>query len=356
MLEQKTFTFPFEDKDWGNKFLMGSLFYLISPFLLFVPLIIVRGYVLRVWRDAIAGLPPRLPEWEDWEEMGIQGVVYYALTFLYSLPLWVAWAVVMVVAVGGALGLAWVVEGVEGGGASDIVPVVGALLLTAGILLAVVLALAVSLFIGLLTSVAIGRYLETGRFGAAFEFGAVWRAMRANLGGLVVAWVALLVMGLLWGTFVGFLNAIPCCGSLLVYVCMAPIMFYMSLVQARLMGQVYHEAQRRLTGAPAVSVEKLPAERGPVALEPVEKLAEEPAVQPAAEPAEDVSVDDSASIETLGLSARVQRVLHDAGLTTVGQVLERLAEGEEALLSIRGLGAKSLDEIKAQLTAHGFLD
>jgi hypothetical protein len=137
---------------------------------------------------------------------------------------------------------------------------------------------------------------------------------------------------------------------------MAPIMFYTSLVQARLMGQVYHEAQRRLTGAPAVSGDKLPAERGPVALEPIEEVAEEPTVQPAAEPAEDVSVDDSAPIETLGLSTRVQRVMHDAGLTTVGQVLERLAEGEEALLSIRGLGARSLDEIKAQLTAHGFLD
>lgn len=338
MLEQRTLTFPFEDEDWGNKFLVGSLFYLISPFLLFVPLIIPQGYALRVWRDAVAGLPPRLSEWDNWEEMGVRGLAYYAITFLYSLPLWIVWAAVVAVAVGGALALTWVTEGVE---MSGFVSGIVTLLLAGSVGLGAVLALAVSLLIGLLLPLAIGRYAESGRFGTAFEFGAVWRAMRANLGGLVVAWAVLLVMSLLLGTLVGQLSAIPCCGSFFVYLLMAPVMFYMSLVQARLMGQVYFEAQRRLSGV-------LPTDQEAVAPESVEKVIEEPA--------EDIVRDDSVPVETLELSARVQRVLRDAGLITVGQVLERLAEGEETLLSIQGLGAKSLDEIKAQLAAHGFLD
>lgn len=341
MIDQRTFTFPFEDEDWGSKFLMGSLFYLISPFLLFVPLIIPQGYALRVWRDAVAGLPPRLPRWDDWEEMGIRGLVYYAIAFLYSLPLLVVWAIVIAVTVGGVLVLVWVSEGVEGGGVSVAVPgVVTLFLVVIGGLMAVV-ALAISFFIGLLLSVAISRYLETGRFGAAFEFGAVWRAMRANLGGLAIAWAVLLVMGLLLGTLVGQLNAIPCCGSFFAYLLMMPIAFYLSLVQARLMGQVYHQAQLRLSSVPAVSIAGPPAEPAPVVPETVEETVEQPAVVP---------------IETLELSTRVLRVLHGADITTVGQILERLAEGDAVLLSIRGVGVKALGEIKAQLVAWGFLD
>lgn len=349
MLEQRAFTFPFEDEDWASKFLIGSLFYLISPFLLFVPLIILQGYALRVWRDAVADLPPRLPEWDDWEEMGIQGLVYYVVTFLYSLPLWIVWAVFIALAVGGVLVLTWVTEGLEA--SAGVVGVV-TLLLTVGFGLMVALTLAISLLVGLLLPLAVSRYVETGRFDAAFEFGAVWRAMRANLGGLVVAWMVILAINMVLGTLVSLLSTVLCCIPFIGYVLMAPVMFYMSLVQARLMGQVYHEAQRRLTSAPAAFEEVLPAGREPVAPESIE----EAGAEEAEEPAEDTARDESVPIETLALSARLQRVLRDAGLTTVGHLLECLAQGDEALLSIRGVGVKSLGEIKAQLAAHGFLD
>jgi DNA-directed RNA polymerase subunit alpha len=40
----------------------------------------------------------------------------------------------------------------------------------------------------------------------------------------------------------------------------------------------------------------------------------------------------------------------------VGEVLEMLDKGPEAVLSIRNFGDKSLDELKAQLRAKGFLE
>lgn len=327
MLEQRTFTFPFEDEDWGNKFLVGSLFYLLAPFLLFIPLIIPQGYALRVWRDAVAGLPPRLPEWDQWDDMGVRGLAYYAITFVYSLPLWIMWAFVAAVAGGGVLALVWASEGMESGDASTILSVVLALFFVIGVGMAIIIALALSFFIVLLLTVALGRYLENSRFGAAFEFGAVWRTMRANAGGLVMAWGVLLITSLLLTVFVGQLNAIPCLGPLLVYLLMSPIMFYVSLVQARVMGLAYHEAQCRLGAAPSSEPE------------PEEQIAQPPV-----------------ALEALELSTRVQRLLRDAGLSTVEQVLERLAHGDEQLLDIQGLGPRSLEEIKAQLAAHGFLD
>jgi len=56
-------------------------------------------------------------------------------------------------------------------------------------------------------------------------------------------------------------------------------------------------------------------------------------------------------IEGLGLSVRVFNRLKSAGITDVGEVLERLRRGDEALLTIRGFGPKSLEEVQAALQA-----
>ncbi len=61
-------------------------------------------------------------------------------------------------------------------------------------------------------------------------------------------------------------------------------------------------------------------------------------------------------IENLDLSVRVFNSLKRTGITTVGEVLEMLDKGPEAVLSIRNFGDKSLDELKAQLRVKGFLE
>jgi hypothetical protein len=55
----------------------------------------------------------------------------------------------------------------------------------------------------------------------------------------------------------------------------------------------------------------------------------------------------------LGLSARVFAHLEKADLANVGQVLQRLAEGDEAMLSVDGIGPKGLAEVKAQIEVKG---
>lgn len=60
-------------------------------------------------------------------------------------------------------------------------------------------------------------------------------------------------------------------------------------------------------------------------------------------------------IEDLDLSVRVYNCLKRTGITKVGEVLERLAQGEEEMLTIRNFGAKSLVELREKLAAKGFL-
>lgn len=60
-------------------------------------------------------------------------------------------------------------------------------------------------------------------------------------------------------------------------------------------------------------------------------------------------------IEHLDLSVRVFNSLKRTGITKVGEMLEMLERGEETMLAIRNFGEKSLDELKQQLRAKGFL-
>ena len=60
-------------------------------------------------------------------------------------------------------------------------------------------------------------------------------------------------------------------------------------------------------------------------------------------------------IDTLELGARPEAALNQAGLGTIAQVVEKLAEGDEALLSLEGFGRKSLIDLKKRLRARGFL-
>jgi DNA-directed RNA polymerase subunit alpha len=60
------------------------------------------------------------------------------------------------------------------------------------------------------------------------------------------------------------------------------------------------------------------------------------------------------NIEDLDLTVRAFNCLKRAGITKVGEVLEKLDRDEDELLSIRNFGQKSLDELKEKLTAKGF--
>jgi large subunit ribosomal protein L31 len=60
-------------------------------------------------------------------------------------------------------------------------------------------------------------------------------------------------------------------------------------------------------------------------------------------------------IEGLELSERIQKALTDAGLVSVGDVIDRLEAGDQGLLAIDGIGPKAVGEIKERLEAIGLI-
>jgi large subunit ribosomal protein L31 len=60
------------------------------------------------------------------------------------------------------------------------------------------------------------------------------------------------------------------------------------------------------------------------------------------------------SIDDLALAPRATSALKSAGVLTIGQVLEKLAAGDAALLEISGYGQSALTSTKKKLRALGF--
>jgi len=59
-------------------------------------------------------------------------------------------------------------------------------------------------------------------------------------------------------------------------------------------------------------------------------------------------------VAELELSLRAVKALQEAGITKVGDLLAKLAEGDAAVLAIEGFGRSSLIETKKKLRARGF--
>jgi len=61
-------------------------------------------------------------------------------------------------------------------------------------------------------------------------------------------------------------------------------------------------------------------------------------------------------IEELELSVRAYNCLKRAGITQVGEILQKLKKGQDELLAIRNFGQKSLDELMEKLEEKNFLN
>ena len=59
-------------------------------------------------------------------------------------------------------------------------------------------------------------------------------------------------------------------------------------------------------------------------------------------------------VSDLSLGTRATEALANAGITKVGQIMEKLNEGEATLLAVEGFGRKSLADLKKRLRSLGY--
>jgi DNA-directed RNA polymerase alpha subunit len=68
-----------------------------------------------------------------------------------------------------------------------------------------------------------------------------------------------------------------------------------------------------------------------------------------------VDLDFDMDFDVLNLSVRVRNAIRRTGITTIGDVLDMLDRGPDAMLAIRNFGDKSLDELLSKLREQGYL-
>lgn len=61
-------------------------------------------------------------------------------------------------------------------------------------------------------------------------------------------------------------------------------------------------------------------------------------------------------LDEIELNTRAANALKEDGLETVGDVLERLEQGEDALLAVHGVGQKALIDIRKYMRANGLIE
>ena len=207
------FSFVTQDRDWLKKIGIGSLLFL--TLIGFIP---VLGWGVEVSRRVIHGASEVLPDWSDFGKYIRDGLKYYAVTLVWSLPL-----IVLATCIGGAAGAA----AAAGDSDSNTLP----LILQACVGL---ITFPYGLALGVLTPAAGGILAGTNSLKEALNPANALKLVRANLGGYLLLFVVVAILG----TVGGFI------GTLLCVVGVFRVAAYLTAVSGHLVGQAYIKAQQ----------------------------------------------------------------------------------------------------------------
>lgn len=195
----RALTFFFDDPAWISKLAVGTLFAFLSPFI--IGWIFVVGYGVGVARRARDDKTPRLPEWEDFQEIFLDGLRGLGITLAHKLPVMLL-GFLMLLALAGGIFL-----GRSDGSIPDKFMFLGLPALVGGFV--VVFVLSLGLFVYL--PAALVRFIQTDRVAAAFDVTANLGLIRTHVGTYVFALVAILLSGFiaLLGFFVFCIGLFP---------------------------------------------------------------------------------------------------------------------------------------------------
>jgi hypothetical protein len=242
---REVLAFPFRERAWQGRFLLGAALCLAGAVLPIVPMIFVYGYLLQVMRGAIRDETLALPAWDDWGGLLRDGLKAFVVGFVYLLPGLLVSGVGMVVYFFSVMGMALASETQN---ASTVGMTEAAVVLTfaaMGILLLSMLGGTLLFVLGAVPlPVGAGNLAATDSLASAFDPREVWRLLRANRSGYFLAWVVVLGLSamLYLAALLPYMTMVLLC---LVPIVAAPLGFYVMLVAAALFGLTYREARVR---------------------------------------------------------------------------------------------------------------
>ena len=212
---ERSVKYVFEDEEWLQKMLIGAVVNIV-PIVNFAAV----GYGMQAARNSIDGQDTPLPEWSDFGQQFVKGLMAFVGALIYFLPLILVSCVLGVIS-----SVAYEYGGNSGGG------LINACLGLFGFAYCVIA--------GFVLPAALTRYVVTDEFAAMFRFGEVFAYIKDNLGNYMMAVIVAILVSVV-ASLVGSLA----CGIGLLFTS-----FWGMMVYANLFAQVYIESE------PAVSVD-----------------------------------------------------------------------------------------------------
>lgn len=221
----KSIRFVFEDKDWVSKLLIGVLVSIV-PILNFAFI----GYLVQMLRNVVDGISYPLPDWSDFGDKFVKGLILIVVAFIYLLP------VIIISAALGGIGSA-----TSAATSGDVADVVSGLFAGLGVLVSCIVGLYSLAFTFFYYALAI-HFSKEGTFGSCFEVGKIVKLISSHLGEYVTAWVVALLLGIalviVGGIAFTILAFIPCIGWIAAVLLGAFLAVWPNIVIFHLFGQV----------------------------------------------------------------------------------------------------------------------
>jgi len=230
----KSFSYPFEDKQWVSKLGLGAVISLV-PILNFA----MTGYMIQIVRNLMNDVEEPLPNWDDLGKKFMDGLMLILAGLVYALPVIILSCLPLSVIT---------IPAIIASGNSDFQDVANAISGAGGVLLAGMTCLFV--IYGLILSVIFPAiyvlYAREGTFASCFKLREVFDIIGKNAGAFFTAWgislVAGLVVGLVASIVTGVLGLIPCLGWIVSIMITLGIGVYLSMIYSHLFGQFGRQA------------------------------------------------------------------------------------------------------------------
>ncbi len=214
------FSFPFHQKEWGLKLLIGSLFLLLSIAGVGIP--VVAGYTISVCQRVMNNEAELLPEWSDVGVLFITGIKYVVVTLLYQLPILLLVLPIMFFAVVSSLSTP-----------SDSAALIFGFYLLGFLFLAIPYAL----LFALLTPIITYRFALREKVSDGLDVAAVFRDFRKQWASVTLSAILIVIVSVL-----------SILGILFFLVGVLATIFYSSLVSAGLSGVLYRSLKATAGG------------------------------------------------------------------------------------------------------------
>jgi hypothetical protein len=229
----KSFSYPFEDRQWVSKLGLGAVIALV-PILSFA----WTGYMVEIIRNVMKGSPEPLPTWDDIGKKFMDGLILTLAGLVYALPMLIVICLPMSV---------MVVPAIMSGNPdlesiSTAIASAGSVLFLCLLCVFIIYALVLSVIYPAILVV----FAREGTFASCFKFREVFDLIGRNMSSFFTAWgisiAAGFVINLVVGTVVTILSLIPCIGWILAVILPFVSVVYISAACAHLFGQFGSEA------------------------------------------------------------------------------------------------------------------